>query len=53
VELVESGANILTGANENKIEAAIQQSLLIPQDIFSQPLYGNGDAGLLIAKAII
>lgn len=53
VELVESGANILTGANENRIEAAIQQSLLIPQDIFSQPLYGNGDAGLLIAKAII
>lgn len=53
VELVEAGANILTGADENKIETAIKKSLTLPQDIFSKPLYGNGDAGLLIAKAIV
>lgn len=53
VELVECGANILTGADEDKIETAIKKSLTISMDIFSKPLYGNGDAGLLIAKAII
>jgi UDP-GlcNAc3NAcA epimerase len=53
VELVEAGANILTGADENKIEAAIKRSLDTSTDIFDKPLYGNGDAGLLIAKAII
>jgi UDP-GlcNAc3NAcA epimerase len=53
VELVEGGANVLTGADENKIEAAIKNSLSLSQEIFSKPLYGNGDAGLLIAKAIV
>lgn len=53
VELVECGANILTGAEEDKIEAAIKKSLHTAADIFSKPLYGNGDAGLLIAKAIV
>jgi UDP-GlcNAc3NAcA epimerase len=53
VELVECGANILTGADESKIEAAIKKSFGTSMDIFSKPLYGNGDAGLLIAKAII
>ncbi len=53
VELVECGANILTGADENKIVNAIQQSLTVSKDIFSRPLYGKGDAGLLIAKAIV
>ena len=53
VELVECGANILTGADETKIEEAIKKSLSIDKDIFSKPLYGNGDAGLLIAKAIV
>lgn len=53
VELVEAGANILTGADENKIEAAIKKSLQINTNIFTAPLYGNGDAGLLIAKGIV
>lgn len=53
VELVECGANILTGADENKIEAAIKRSLSASPEIFKKPLYGNGDAGLLIAKALV
>jgi UDP-GlcNAc3NAcA epimerase len=53
VELLDCGANILTGADENKIETAIKKSLQATVDIFSKPLYGNGDAGLLIAKAIV
>ncbi len=52
VELVECGANILTGADENKIDAAIRISLNTSSEIFNKPLYGNGDAGLLIAKTI-
>jgi UDP-GlcNAc3NAcA epimerase len=53
VELVECGANILTGADENKIADAIQRSLATQKEIFSRPLYGKGDAGHLIAKAIV
>lgn len=53
VELVECGANILTGADENKIETAIKTSLNISPGIFNNPLYGNGNAGMLIAKAIV
>lgn len=53
VELVQCGANILTGADENKIDAAIKKSLTTAPHIFNEPLYGNGDAGLLIAKAIV
>jgi len=53
VELVECGANILTGADEEKIAGAIQRSLTLQQEVFSRPLYGKGDAGLLIAKAIV
>lgn len=53
VELLECGANIITGADESKIEAAIKKSLGTNSHIFNTPLYGNGDAGMLIAKAII
>lgn len=53
VELVECGANILTGANESKIETAIKRSFDTTPGIFSKPLYGNGDAGMQIAKAIV
>jgi UDP-GlcNAc3NAcA epimerase len=53
VELVECGANILTGADENKIADAIQRSLATQKEIFRRPLYGKGDAGHLIAKAIV
>ncbi len=53
VELVECGANILTGADENRIETAILKSMQTSVDVFSKPLYGNGNAGLLIATAIV
>ncbi len=53
VELVECGANILTGADEHRIGEAIQRSLSASPDVFKKPLYGVGDAGLLIAKALV
>lgn len=53
VELVGCGANILTGADTHKIEAALNSSLNTGAHVFAAPLYGNGDAGLLIAKAIV
>lgn len=53
VELCDCGANILTGADEARIAAAIQQSLTTGAAVFSKPLYGNGDAGELIAASIL
>lgn len=53
VELCECGANILTGADEGRIAAAIQQSLTTGEAVFNKPLYGNGDSGELIAAAIL
>lgn len=53
VELVDCGANILTGAHANKIQTAIHQSLNASAQLFSQQLYGSGHAGHLIAKALL
>ncbi len=52
VELVECGANILVGADAAGIEAAVKKALLTGEEAFSRQLYGNGDAGKLIAKTI-
>ncbi|HEU5290300.1 MAG TPA: UDP-N-acetylglucosamine 2-epimerase (non-hydrolyzing) [Cyclobacteriaceae bacterium] len=52
VELVKGGFNILTGADKNKIQSAVQQFLTRKFD--SKPdLYGNGNAAGVIVKNLI
>ena len=48
VELIQNGANVLTGANPEKISEAIQTTAPVPE-FFP---YGNGDAGNKIARIL-
>ena len=53
VELVDAGANILTGADTENIKQALYKAASIDQNIFSSPLYGNGNSGKKIAEALV
>ncbi len=53
VELVEQGANIITGANTNAISTALEKASNVDPAIFDAPLYGNGTTGLEIVDTLI
>lgn len=53
VELVESGANVLVGANEKKILNAAKEVSIFNPDNFNNYLYGNGNASKIIIDEII
>jgi UDP-GlcNAc3NAcA epimerase len=53
IELVEQGANIITGANTNAIISALSKAITINPRIFDKPLYGEGNSGIKIVDSII
>jgi len=53
IELVECGANSITGADSKKIVAALQQVAQMDSSIFNTPLYGTGNTGTEIVDALI
>lgn len=53
IELVEHGANILTGADTNAIIAALEKSASIAPDTFDVPLYGDGNTGVAIVDFLL
>lgn len=53
VELVECGANVLVGANKDKILGEYQNSKHIDPRVFSNDLYGAGKASENIIKELI
>ena len=53
IELVEQGANIITGANTNAISDALTKAVTVNSIIFETPLYGNGTSGQQIVDALI
>jgi UDP-GlcNAc3NAcA epimerase len=52
IELVQQKANIIAGANTEKIIAALQEVSNIDETIFNEPLYGNGHTGEKIVQSI-
>jgi UDP-GlcNAc3NAcA epimerase len=53
IELVACGANVITGADTEKIIAALKNAAAIDPNIFDAPLYGVGNTGLAIVDALI
>ena len=53
IELVTQGANIITGADTQKIITALQQSDNIDRAIFNTPLYGKGNTGKQIIDTLV
>lgn len=53
IELVEHGANILTGADADAIISALKKSSTINPTVFDTPLYGNGTTGTAIINSLI
>ncbi len=53
IELVEQGANIITGANADAIIAALSKARNINPTIFDKPLYGDGNTGKAIVDSLI
>ncbi len=53
IELVENGANILTGADTKAIVAALAKSATIAPEIFNVPLYGDGNTGAAIVDFLL
>ena len=53
IELVENGANILTGADTNAIITALEKSAAVAPEIFNIPLYGDGNTGLAIVDFLL
>jgi UDP-GlcNAc3NAcA epimerase len=53
IELVEQGANIITGADTNAIVAALDKASNVDPAIFDAPLYGNGTTGIEIVDTLI
>ncbi len=52
VELIENNYNVLVGANKEKLIEAVENIKKMNQD-FSKELYGDGEAGMKIAKSLI
>jgi UDP-GlcNAc3NAcA epimerase len=53
VELVTQGANIITGADTEKIVAALNNAANTPPAIFNEPLYGDGNTGKYIVDTLL
>jgi UDP-GlcNAc3NAcA epimerase len=53
IELVEQGANSITGADENQIIAALKNVKAIKLNVFEAPLYGNGNTGVEIVDILL
>lgn len=53
IELVQCGANIITGANTENIIAALKKAVMVDSNIFNIPLYGNGNSGKEIVEYLI
>ena len=53
IELVQCGANIITGANTENIIAALKKVAMVDSNIFNIPLYGNGNSGNEIVEYLI
>ena len=53
IELVENGANILTGADTANIISALDKSSNVNSTVFDTPLYGNGTTGSEIVELLI
>ena len=53
IELVQCGANIITGANTENIIAALKKAAMVDSNIFNIPLYGNGNSGNEIVEYLI
>ena len=53
IELVENGANILTGADTAAIISALDKASNINPTVFDTPLYGNGTTGSEIVDLLI
>ena len=53
IELVESGANIITGADTAVIMAALKKAAIMDPAIFDTPLYGDGNSGKAIVEALL
>ena len=53
IELVEQGANIITGANTEAIIAALSKAINTNPTIFDKPLYGDGNTGIAIVDSLI
>jgi UDP-GlcNAc3NAcA epimerase len=53
VELVECGANVITGADTGLIISALEKALVVDQNIFNHSLYGDGNTGLEIVNTLI
>ena len=52
VELVEQGANIITGWRYEDILNSYKQLKHTTKDVFSSPLYGDGEAGHIIIREL-
>lgn len=53
IELVAQGANIITGADTEKIIAALDKSANIDTSVFDAPLYGEGNTGRQIVDTLV
>lgn len=53
IELVEQGANSITGADENQISKALEIAAAVKSEVFEAPLYGNGATGHEIVEYLI
>ena len=53
IELVQCGANFITGSNTENIITALKKVAMVDSNIFNIPLYGNGNSGNEIVEYLI